>query len=178
MTNRLFAAHAGARPGARAVLAMLALMLLAATPFAMTPPASAADEVNVSTGATLAGPGLAVHGYDVVAYFRGKGPTRGSDKYATAHAGATFRFASQENLDTFKTEPSKYEPAYGGFCAYGVALGKKFDGDPRFWKIVDGKLYLNLNADIQKEWSKEERPNITKADSNWAAIRSTPAAKP
>jgi hypothetical protein len=175
MTNRLCAGRPGARADARAV--MLVLMLLAAMPFLAATPASAADEVNVSTGATLAGPGLAAHGYDVVAYFGGQGPTLGSDKFAIAHAGATYRFANQENLDAFKAEPSKYEPAYGGFCAYGVALGKKFDGDPRFWKIVAGKLYLNLNADIQKEWSKEERPNITKADSNWKSIRATPAAK-
>jgi hypothetical protein len=177
MLKALRAAHARAHAGAKIATATLALVLLAAAPLVAASPASAADEVNVSTGATLAGPGLAAHGYDVVAYFRGKGPTLGSDQYATAHAGATYRFASQENLDAFKAEPSKYEPAYGGFCAYGVALGKKFDGDPRFWKIVGGKLYLNLNADIQKEWSKEERPNITKADSNWKSIRAMPAAK-
>ena len=68
-------------------------------------------------------------------------------------------------------------PAYGGFCAYGVALGKKFDGDPRYWRIIDGKLYLNLNGDIQAEWSKDIPANISKAQSNWTKIHATAAAK-
>lgn len=59
------------------------------------------------------------------------------------HGGGTYRFESQANLDAFKANPGQLEPAYGGFCAYGAALAKKFDGDPRYWKIVDGKLYLN-----------------------------------
>lgn len=137
----------------------------------------AADEVNVSRGATLAGPGLAVHGYDVVSYFTKGGPALGSDKFAIAVDGATYRFDSQANLDAFKANPSKYEPAYGGYCAYGAALGKKFDGDPRLWKIVDGRLYLNLNSDIQKEWGKDQSGNITKADGNWLKIQSLPVGK-
>jgi YHS domain-containing protein len=153
----------------------LALTLLAA----IAPLASvhAADEVNISKGATLAGPGLAAHGYDVVAFFTDGKPVIGSDAFAVAHNGGTYRFASREHLDAFKTNPAKYEPAFGGFCAYGVALGKKFDGDPRFWKIVDGKLYLNLNADIQSEWSKDVAGNISKADANWSSISGTPAQK-
>ena len=133
--------------------------------------AHAIDEINVSRGATLAGPGLAAHGYDVVAFFTEGKPRIGSDAYAVAHGGGTYRFVSRANLETFKADRSnKYEPAYGGFCAYGVALGKKFDGDPRYWKIVDGRLYLNLNGDIQTEWSKDISGNITKADANWARI--------
>ena len=139
--------------------------------------AQAADEVNVSTGGTLAGPGLAVHGYDFVAFFTEGKASFGSDAHAVAHRGGTYRFASQANLDAFKANPSKYEPAYGGFCAYGAALGKKFDGDPRFWKIVDGKLYLNLNGDIQAEWSKDIAGNIAKADTNWGRIRRLAVAK-
>ena len=91
--------------------------------------------------------------------------------------GATYRFASQTNLDAFKADPARYEPAFGGFCAYGAALGKKFDGDPQYWKIVDGRLYLNLDADIQKEWAKDEAGNIVKASRNWARIRQVPADK-
>ncbi len=146
---------------------------------ALTPLGSAAaeDEINVSKGATLAGPGLAAHGYDVVAFFTEGKPVIGSDTYALAHDGGTYRFASQANLDAFKADPRKYEPAYGGFCAYGAALGKKFDGDPRFWKIVDGKLYLNLNGDIQAEWSKDVAGNIQKGDVNWDRIRAVPVSK-
>ena len=153
----------------------LTLPLLAA----LTPVGAAAaeDELNVSKGATLSGPGLAVHGYDVVAFFTEAKPVFGTDAHAFAHNGGTYRFASQTNLDAFKANPSKYEPAYGGFCAYGAALGKKFDGDPRFWKIVDGKLYLNLNGDIQAEWSKDIAGNIAKADTNWGRIRRLAVAK-
>jgi YHS domain-containing protein len=153
----------------------LILPLLAAVPPIST--AQAADEVNVSKGGTLVGPGLAAHGSDVVAYFTEGKPLIGSDAYAVAHEGGTYRFVSQANLDAFKADPAKYEPAYGGFCAYGVALGKKFDGNPRYWKIVDGKLYLNLNGDIQAEWSKDITGNVTKADTNWGRIRGITVAR-
>jgi YHS domain-containing protein len=119
---------------------LLALPLAAAFALALAAPALAVDEVDVSTGATIAGPGLAVHGHDVVAYFADGTPTAGSDEFAHVYDGATYRFASRANLDAFKADPAKYAPAYGGFCAYGVAVGKKFDGDPRFWKMVDGRL--------------------------------------
>jgi hypothetical protein len=146
---------------------------------ALTPVGSAAaeDELNVSKGATLAGPGLAVYGYDVVAFFTEAKPVFGTDTHALAHSGGTYRFASKANLDAFKANPGAYEPAYGGFCAYGAALGKKFDGDPRFWKIADGKLYLNLNGDIQTEWSKNLAGNIAKADTNWNRIRGLAVGK-
>lgn len=160
----------------RTILGALA-PLFAVVAIASASPALAVDEVNVSTGATIAGPGLAVHGYDVVAYFRGDGPTVGSDAHATAYKGGTYRFKDQANLAAFKAEPDKYAPAYGGFCAYGVAVGKKFDGDPHFWKIVDGKLYLNLNADIQSTWAKDVPGNIAKAETNWTDIRSTAVSK-
>jgi len=153
----------------------VSLLSLLALPLAV--PAQADDEVNVSTGATLSGPGLAVHGYDVVAYFTTGAPTLGSDKLAVAHNGGTYRFATQADLDAFKADPAKYEPTFGGFCAYGVALGKKFDGDPRFWKIVDGKLYLNLNGDIAAEWSKDIAGNLVKAGGNWPRISSVSARK-
>jgi hypothetical protein len=160
----------------RFILAAVPL-LFSALALGAASPASALDEVNVSIGATISGPGLAVHGHDVVAYFRGKGPTLGSDKYAYPYKGGTYRFADQSDLDAFKAAPDKYVPAYGGFCAYGVAVGKKFDGDPRFWKIVDGKLYLNLNGDIQAQWSKDIPANITKAETNWTKIQDIAAAK-
>jgi hypothetical protein len=153
--------------------ALVLTLLGAVAPVAV---AQAADELNVSKGATLAGPGLAAHGYDVVAFFTDGKPEIGSDKFALAHAGGTYRFVSQAHLDTFKADPARYEPAYGGFCAYGVALGKKFDGDPRYWKIVNGTLYLNLNGDIQAEWSKNVQGNLTKADANWRRILATPVA--
>ena len=156
---------------------LLKLSLLAAFASMLALPAFAADEVNVTRGATLAGPGLAARGYDVVAYFATGTPTLGSDDFAVAQDGATYRFANQANLDAFKKDPAKYKPAFGGFCAYGVALGKKFDGDPLYWKIVDGKLYLNLNGKIQSEWSKDILGNLGKAEGNWNKIRGTAVDK-
>ena len=64
-------------------------------------------------------------------------------------------------------------PAYGGYCAFGASVGKKFDGDPMFWKIVDGTLYFNLNGDIQATWFKDIPGNIVKADAQWSKIRSS-----
>lgn len=144
--------------------------------FSLAGSAFAVDEQNVSKGATLAGPGLAAHGYDVLSFHSGQ-PAVGSDKFAVAHNGATYRFVSQVNLDTFKASPSKYEPAFGGYCAFGAALGKKFDGDPRYHKVVDGKLYLNLNGDIQAKWNEDIEGNLKKANANWVKLRSTAVDK-
>ncbi len=139
--------------------------------------AIAGTETNVSSGLTAKGPGLAVHGYDVVAYFTQSQPTLGRAKHSTVYKDATYRFASEEHLDAFEDDPEKYLPQYGGYCAYGVAVGAKFDGDPHLWRIVDSRLYLNLNEDVQKTWEKNIPGYIKKADRNWTKIASkTPAA--
>lgn len=134
--------------------------------------ANAGTETNVSRGLTTKGPGLAVHGYDVVAYFEKGQPEVGRAKHSTVYNGATYRFSSEAALDTFEENPEKYVPQYGGYCAYGVAVGAKFDGDPRLWRIVDGKLYLNLNEDIQETWEKDVPGYIKKGDRNWKNIAS------
>ncbi len=133
--------------------------------------AAESPAVNTSQGLTLTGPPLAIRGYDAVAYFTDGQPTLGSAEHAVAHDGATYRFASSENLRTFQKDPKRYAPQFGGFCAFGVSVGAKFDGDPSLWKIVDGKLYLNLNRDIQGNWLKDLDGNIRKADRNWSKIR-------
>jgi YHS domain-containing protein len=152
----------------RTLLAVAGLLALIADS------ALAGPEVNAATGAVLVdgkpAPGLAVHGFDVVAFFKEGRPVQGDAKFAIVHRDATYRFASQATLDEFKKNPAKYEPAYGGYCAYGVAVGAKFDGDPRYWKIVDGKLYLNLSADIQAAWNKDIAGNIKKAETNWPKL--------
>jgi hypothetical protein len=145
--------------------------MLAAAPLSA---AFAADELNVSLGHSIAGKPLAMHGYDAVAYFTVGRPTQGSDTLVYVHDGAAYRFANRQNLDAFKANPARYVPAYGGFCAYGVALGKKFDGDPDLWTIVDNKLYLNLNEEIQSKWSQDIAGNIKKANSQWKNIASRP----
>lgn len=139
--------------------------------------AFAAAESNISSGLTLQGPGLAVRGYDVVAYFTDGQPTVGSAKHATVFENATYRFANEKHLKAFERDPERYVPRYGGYCAYGVSVGAKFDGDPQLWRIVDGQLYLNLNEDIQLTWLEDVPSNIEKADRNWSKIASKAPAE-
>lgn len=114
-------------------------------------------------------PGLS--GYDPVAYFTDGKPVRGSGYHVTVFNGVTYAFASEGHKKTFEANPEKYLPVYGGYCAYGVAVGKKFVADPEVWKIVDGKLYLNLDRDIQRKWEKDVPGHIKAADSNWLKIK-------
>ena len=114
-------------------------------------------------------PGLV--GYDPVAYFTDGKPMKGSGYHVTVHEGVTYAFTSKEHQKMFEANPQKYLPAYGGYCAYGVAVGKKFVIDPEAWKIVDGVLYLNLDKDIQKKWQKDIPGYIKKAEANWPNIK-------
>lgn len=156
---------------------LLAAGLLSASIFAAAAPSQAADEINVVPGLSIAGAPLALHGYDAVAYFTQGKPVRGSDSLVHVHDGAAYRFSSAAHLETFKTDPVRYIPAYGGFCAYGVAVGKKFDGDPHFWRIEDGTLYLNLNEEIYETFLEDVDGNIARADRNWPEIESVAAAE-
>ena len=150
----------------RNLAAALAVMAVVFTAGA----ASAGPETNISAGLTFKGPGLAVHGYDVVAYFTRNTPTFGRAKYSAVHKHARYRFATKENLDAFTANPEAYVPQFGGYCAFGVSVGAKFDGNPRRWKIVGGKLYLNLNEDVRNLWLKDVPGNIGKANDNWKQI--------
>lgn len=113
---------------------------------------------------------LGVQGYDLVSYHAGE-PVRGNGNHVAEHDGISYQFSSKANKKAFKKNPEKYLPAYGGFCAYGAALGKKFVGDPEVWKLVDGKLYLNLNSDVQAKWNEDIAGNIVKADEQWKEIK-------
>jgi len=145
----------------------LAALLLA---LAASAPALAADEQNLSSGLTAEGAPLALHGYDPVAYFTRGAPTLGTAEHALVHEGATYYFASDEHRKMFEERPAKYAPAFGGFCAYGVSVGKKFDADPRYWAIADDTLYLNLNAEIAKQFRKDVPGAVAKAEQKWAKI--------
>ena len=138
-------------------------------------PAQAADEINVVPGFSIVGAPVALHGYDPVAYFTQAQPVRGTDALVHVHEGAAYRFSSEANLEAFKQDPDRYAPQYGGFCAYGVAVGKKFDGDPHLWKIEGGKLYLNLNEEIYETFLEDVDGNIRKADRKWPGIEHTAA---
>lgn len=112
-----------------------------------------------------------VLGYDLVSYHKGEKPVRGAGKNVVVIDGTTYLFASEENKKAFERDPERYLPAYGGYCAFGVAINKKFVGDPEVWKIVDGTLYLNLDKNIQSNWNQDIQGNITKADWNWTGIK-------
>ena len=113
----------------------------------------------------------AASGYDVVAYQVDETAARGSGHHVSVHEGVTYLFANEANRETFEADPERFVPAYGGYCAYGVAVGKKFAADPEVWAVVDGRLYLNLDAEIQGLWSKDVPGHIAKADRNWTTIR-------
>ena len=139
------------------VIIMLGL-LCAGSAFAVSP-------VNK----TLLG-GVAIKGYDPVAYFTDSKPVKGSKDFRYDWQGATWQFASAEHRDLFTKEPEKYAPQYGGYCAWAVSQGNTAGIDPDAWKIVGGKLYLNYDTDIQTKWLQDIPGNIEKADKNWPEI--------
>lgn len=110
-------------------------------------------------------------GYDVVAYHTERTAKRGSGWHIASHEGTTYLFSSKENRKAFIQNPEKYLPQYGGFCAYGLAVGKKFYADPTVWRIVDGRLFLNLDAKIQEKFVSDLSGNIRKADANWPKLK-------
>ena len=119
--------------------------------------------------------GYIAKGYDVVAYFNNEA-IEGDNQYSTTYNGIKFKFSSQNHLDTFLENPSKYVPQYGGYCAYAIALSsKKVDINPKTFEIRDGKLYLFYNAwgnNTLKKWRKKNVKGLQeKADQNWEAIK-------
>ncbi len=112
----------------------------------------------------------AVGGYDPVAYFTQGKPVEGSSKLTFQWKGATWRFQSEANLAAFRAAPEKYAPQFGGHCAWAVSRGYTAKGDPRHWKIVDGKLYLNYDARVQRDWERDIPGHIGKANVNWPAV--------
>ena len=113
---------------------------------------------------------VAVGGYDVVTYFENKRPVRGTGHFVSEYDGATYLFSTEANKKQFDRNPGKYAPAYNGFCAYGVSVGKKFVGDPEVYRVVDGRLYLNLDASVQDLWLKDPAKFIEKANKQWPSI--------
>jgi YHS domain-containing protein len=140
----------------RALVAAFGVLAFASAARAGTP------EINLDGGA-------AVGGYDAVSYFSGA-PVQGSGDFKTTWKDAEWRFASQANLDAFKASPENYAPQYGGYCAYAVAKGATAPGDPTVYKVVDGKLYLNLSSSVQSLWVKDIPGFIKAADKNWPGV--------
>ncbi|MFN4184462.1 MAG: YHS domain-containing (seleno)protein [Hyphomonas sp.] len=145
---------------------LLAVLALASAPILVLP-APAFAEPPVYTGAFS---DTAVQGHDPVAYFKDAKPVKGSKTFTAVHQGATFLFANAANREAFIADPEKYAPQYGGYCAWAVSQGYHAKGDARFWKIVEGKLYLNYNASVQTKWESDVPGFIESADQNWPKI--------
>lgn len=129
--------------------------------------------------------GFANSGYDVVAYFDLEqapvGETQpaavpGKPEFTAEYNGATFAFANAENLARFEADPARYAPQYDGHCAYGVAKGGKVPGNPNLWRVVDGKLYLNITPNVVTFWEEDIDGNIDLAEENWTDIEPDPAS--
>jgi hypothetical protein len=115
--------------------------------------------------------GVAIKGYDAVAYFTEGKPVKGTSDHELAWRGAKWRFASSSSLEIFRADPDKYAPRYGGYCAYGVAVGGLYNIKPEAWSIVDGVLYLNKNLQVRETWRQDIRGYIEKADANWPGLK-------
>lgn len=113
---------------------------------------------------------LAVGGYDVVAYFTRGEPVEGSAEHSTEWRGVEWRFASADHLARFRDDPERYAPAYGGHCAYAVAEGTTAAGDPEYWTIHEGRLYLNYDAEYQQRWNADREAYIAAADEHWPEV--------
>jgi YHS domain-containing protein len=118
--------------------------------------------------------GLALSGYDAVAYINQSKAVKGNNKFSVAHEGVTYHFATADNKEEFRKNPSRYEPAYGGWCAYAMGSnGEKVSVDPKTFKIVNGKLNLFYNRffnNTLEDWNKDESNLKKKADMNWQKI--------
>lgn len=114
--------------------------------------------------------GIAIKGYDPVAFFTQNKPVKGKPEFASDYKGAKYWFASAEDKATFDANPSKYEPQFGGFCAYGASQGHTAPITIDTFQIVDGRLLFNYDLDVKKEFQKDTQGNLKKADQNWPGI--------
>lgn len=128
---------------------------------------AAGTEINASST------GLALQGFDPVAYHTLGEATKGNYSITATHEDATYWFANEEHKATFLANPAAYAPEYGGYCAFGAAMGFKFDGDPNHWRIVDGELFLNVSAEVQERWVTDIPGFIEMADTKWVDIEFT-----
>jgi len=147
------------------------LMAFAMGSIFVTTAAHAAPPVNTLKPGLFGGRSdTAILGFDPVAYFTDGKPVKGQDSFTHEYLGAKWKFASQAHLDLFKSDPRKYAPQYGGYCAYGVAQDNLVSIEPDKFRVIDGKLYLNYDADVQTKWLKDPAGFIKQADSKFQAL--------
>ena len=132
--------------------------------------ASAAMPVLAGENPVYAEAGVAINGYDPVAYFKAGEPVAGSVAHATEWNGAKWLFSNEENKSEFVKKPDEFAPQYGGYCAYAVSRGYTASTDPDAWTIHDGKLYLNYNKAVRLLWSRDIPGHVSSADGNWPGV--------
>ena len=113
----------------------------------------------------------AIRGFDPVSYFTENGARKGKTELSLDYHNATWYFSSAANRELFKANPEKYAPQFGGYCAFGMSRGYKAETQPDAWTIVDGKLFLNYNDNVRKEWNKNQADFISKAFANWTKVK-------
>lgn len=151
-----------------AAVALLLGLTLAAPLAAQGPPAT---PVNVDAQ------GLALHGYDAVAYFTEGRAVAGTAQFEHAWSGARWRFASAANRDRFAKAPEQYAPQFGGYCAWAVSRNYTADIDPEAFAVVNGKLYVNYSSFVQARWRLDRDGNITKGHANWPGLLSAATSR-
>ncbi|WP_386628598.1 YHS domain-containing (seleno)protein [Sulfitobacter geojensis] len=154
-----------------------ALVLSSVTALSLATAAMAADEYNVTNSLTLTGQPLGMHGFDPVSMFHGGKPALGNAEFTSEHEGVDYYFATASAQSEFDADPAAHLPQFGGFCAFGVFVGKKLDGDVRYADIVDGKLYLFVNAAIFEKYLEDKAAVIDGAHAKWSSIVSTPVGE-
>ena len=127
-------------------------------------PAAAAEPPVFQSG------GIAINGYDPVAYFTEGRPVEGSEDHVSQWDGATVRFASAENKALFDADPEAYAPRYGGYCAYAVSKGYTASTDPAAWSIYEGRLYLNYSRSVRALWALDKSGHVARADATWPGV--------
>lgn len=144
-----------------------------AVSIAISTAAFAADEYNVGNGLTLNGNPLGMHGVDPISMFNSAAPSQGDAAHTATFDGVDYYFVSNEAKMAFEANPQAYLPQFGGFCAFGVYVGKKLDGDVRYADIIEGKLYLFVNAAILEKYLENPQAVIAGADEKWPEIVNT-----
>lgn len=127
------------------------------------------DDVNAGS-MNLDKSGVAIQGHDPVAFFADGKAVKGNPAISSSHNGAKYHFASADHQMTFEKNPEKYEPEFGGWCAYGVAKGSKVKINPEAFQIVDGRLLLQYSKGVRKKFNKDTQGNLEKADKKWPEV--------
>lgn len=115
--------------------------------------------------------GIAIEGYDPVAYFKEGKPQKGNPEFTTKWKGATWQFSSAQNRDLFSSNPEAYSPQFGGHCANGLSEGHKVSGNPKIWRLINGKLYFFFAERGRERWASNTDQWISDAQANWEKLK-------